>query len=216
MRVLVLGSSGGCGRWAVELAAKRGHTVVAQAREGADVPARAGVEIVRGEPLAPGLLGTLVPAAEAVLCCLGMKRRRPANPWSPLVTPPRFMEQVAGALVAAAAGRAQRVVAISAAGVAESAPALPWLMNFLIARSNVGVAYRDLAEMERVLRASPLAWEAVRPVTLVDGPPSGRTRRVTRFRMTSKIARGDVAQWLLDALERPVDERDRTPMVGWS
>lgn len=216
MNVLLLGASGGCGRWALELAASRGYSVTALVRSAAEVPKVKGgeVEILRGPILDGGLLAALIPRANAVICCLGMKRRHPINPWSELVSPPRFMEQVARRIVESARGLPLRVAAISAAGVAESAPALPGLMRFLIARSNVGVAYRDLAEMERTFAASELAWEAVRPVTLFDGSPSGRIKIVDRFRMTSRISRGDVAQWLVDAIGRPPDLLQRTPMVA--
>ena len=49
-----------------------------------------------------------------------------------------------------AAARLARVIAVSAAGVADSAARMNLLMKLLVAKSNIGIAYRDLAAMERV------------------------------------------------------------------
>jgi uncharacterized protein YbjT (DUF2867 family) len=68
--------------------------------------------------------------------------------------------------------------------------------------------------MESVLRASTLDWLAVRPVTLSHGPPTGRVGPVTRYGMTSTVRRGDVAAWMLEALERRERFAERTVLLG--
>src|SRR5262249_53891835 len=106
----------------------------------------------------------------------------------------------------------KRVLAISAAGVAESAARMNALMKLLVATSNVGVAYRDLAVMESVYRDSGLDWCAPRPTRLTDGPLSGGARVADAFPMSAAISRADVAAFLAEELERP-RHRGQAPQI---
>jgi uncharacterized protein YbjT (DUF2867 family) len=83
-----------------------------------------------------------------------------------------------------------------------------------VTRGNIAVAYRDLERMEHILAGSALDWVAVRPVTLADGPPTGRARPVPRYGLTSTIRRSDVAAWMLGALERTAEFAERTVLLG--
>jgi uncharacterized protein YbjT (DUF2867 family) len=153
---------------------------------------------------------------DAVISCIGPQRTNPSNPWSPLKPPERVAENSARAAIAALeANGPKRLVAISAAGVGDSASAINPIMTFLIRRSTVGVMYADLDRMEQALRQSQLDWYAVRPVTLVNRAPTSRTREVARFGMTSVIGRADVAAFLLRVATGSLTPRSRTPMIGW-
>jgi hypothetical protein len=67
--------------------------------------------------------------------------------------------------------------------------------------------------MERAFGGSDLDWVAVRPTRLTGGPPSGRAVVTDRFRLLSRINRGDVAAWMLDVAEGAEPITDRTPMI---
>jgi uncharacterized protein YbjT (DUF2867 family) len=108
----------------------------------------------------------------------------------------------------------RRVVAISAAGVGDSAVRLTWPMRLLVSTGNVRVAYRDLAEMERVLEATDLDWLVVRPVTLTNGEPRRAAWPVTRYGLFSVVRRSEVAQWMLIAVEQPGPFHERRVMLG--
>ncbi len=86
----------------------------------------------------------------------------------------------------------------------------------MIRLSNVGVAYRDLADMECVLANSGLDWMVVRPVTLVDHAATERSRVIRRYGLTDRISRCDVAEWILSALETERPFLVRTQMIGWT
>ena len=214
MNLLILGASGATGNWLTRLAVHAGHTVTALVRESASFDAPPATRVVRGDVLDPSTLASAVAGQHAVASCLGI-RRTGRNPFAPIASPPDFMSRVAASLVAAMprAG-VGRVVAISAAGVAESITQCSMIVRWVVGAGNVGVAYRDLAEMERRLSASALDWLAVRPVTLVNGPPTGLAGNVDRYGLFSSVRRSDVAAWMLGALVRPTPFVEQTVLLG--
>lgn len=215
MRLLVLGASGGCGRWLVELALKRGHAVRAVVRPETPFNVNGAVDVLRGSALDEHLLERAVTDCDAVASALGIKRASPRNPWSRITSPPDLTTRVARTLVHLLPRHGiERVAAISAAGVGESAEAAHPLIRWMILHSNMKIAYEDLERMEAVLAASDLDWLAVRPTTLIEGPPSTRACEVERYNLLSRITRGDVAAWMIDAIERPSSVRNRTPMIA--
>jgi uncharacterized protein YbjT (DUF2867 family) len=214
MKLLVLGASGATGSWLVRMAAQAGHHVTALIRPTASFDPPPGVRVARGEVLDPGTLSSALLGQDAVASCLGL-RRGGRSPWAPLRSPPDLMARVTSLLIPAMTGASvSRVVAISAGGVAESITQLSTPVRWLVGAGNVGVAYRDLAEMERRLSASQLDWLAVRPVTLMDGAPTGQAGRVERYGLFSIVRRADVATWMLGALSRPTPFVERTVLLG--
>jgi hypothetical protein len=150
---------------------------------------------------------------EVVLSALGIKRRNPANPWSALASPPDFSSRTAAMLVSAMRLHGvPRIVAVSAAGVAESAVRMNLLMKFFVAASKVGVGYRDLAAMERAYADSALDWCCPRPTRLTNGPLTRRVMSMKSFPMTAAISRADVAWWMLEHATQPIQER--TPIIS--
>ena len=195
----------------MRLAVEQGHEVTALIRRADDMDSRARVLI--DDVWRPGCLEAHVGGHDLVLSSLGIKRRNPANPWSALASPPDFSSHTAEALVGAMQRHGvPRVIAVSAAGVGESAATMNALMKFFIATSNVGVGYRDLAIMERIYAESGLDWCCPRPTRLTEGPLTRRVRIVESFSLTAAISRADVAWWMLDQVARPTDAR--TPMIS--
>ena len=213
MNLFVLGASGGVGKQLVRLACERGHRVTALARKTDGIDARA--TLVIDDVLRPECLSERLRECDAVLSGLGIKRATPANPWSRIVSPPNFTQLTAVRLVAAMKKIGiPRGVAVSAAGVADSASRMNVLMKFLVGTSNVGAAYRDLAAMERVFAESELDWCCPRPTRLTNGPLTGRVAITDSFPMAAAISRSDVAYWMLAQAAAPV--RNRTPIITGS
>jgi len=214
MKLLILGASGATGRWLVTLAAQAGHDVTALVRPSTPFDAPAGVRVIRGDVLDPANIATAVENQDAVASCLGI-RRASKFPWAPILSPPDFTARVASALIPAMShAGVRRVVAISAGGVAESIAQLTTPVRWMVGAGTIGVAYRDLAEMERRLSASQLDWLAVRPVTLMNGPPTGRVGKVEKYGLFSIVRRADVAAWMLGALARPTPYLEQTVLLG--
>jgi uncharacterized protein YbjT (DUF2867 family) len=214
MKLLILGASGATGRWLVRLAAQAGHDVTALVRPSTPFDAPAGVRVIRGEVLDPAIIATAVENKDAVASCLGI-RRASKFPWAPILSPPDFTARVASALIPAMShAGVRRVVVISAGGVAESITQLTTPVRWMVGAGTIGVAYRDLADTERLLSASRLDCLAVRPVTLVDGPPTGRVGKVEKYGLFSIVRRADVATWMLGALARPTPYVEQTVLLG--
>lgn len=210
-RILVLGASGGCGAHLVRHAIDRGHPVTAIVRASSAYEPPRGASVIRADVLADGVIAGAIRDHDVAISCLGLRRRHPRFPWSRLISPPDLVARAIGLLVdAAVAAHVPRVLMISAAGVGDSAARMNWVMRFLVKRSTIGFAYRDLAVAENLLAASPLDWTAVRPVTLSNARLKP-VRGVDRFGLTAMISREAVAVWLLDHL---AGAPSRTPMIA--
>lgn len=197
MKLAVLGASGRVGQWVVKLAASKGHSVSAILRNTSSFAGGPGVAVFRGDVTDPSFLETAVNGHDAVVSCVGL-RRDGLSPFAKLLSPPDLTTRLASSLTRAMESRnVRRVVVISAGGVGDSFAQLTWPVQRLVTAGNVAVAYRDLAGMEARFAASSLDWLAVRPVTLMPGPPGGRARPVDGYGLFSTVRRSDVAAWVV-------------------
>src|SRR5205085_10883204 len=139
------------------LACDQGDIVTALARRADGIDSRA--RILIDDVLRPGCFDEHVRGHEVVLSALGIKRTNPANPWSALASPPDFSSRTAAMLVHAMRPHGlARVLAVSAAGAADTSARMHLLMKSFVAISNVGIGYRALATMECVFADSWLHW----------------------------------------------------------
>ena len=215
MHILLLGATGGCGRWVARLATQRGHRVTAIVRSAPVDGSLDGATTTIGDVQEHSVLDRAMQSGvDGIISCLGIRRRDPRNPWSPVLGTHTLVGPVASALAQLVpASSVRRVIAVSSAGVADSAAVTTPILRWVFGHSNVRIAFEDLASMERIFAATSLDWVAVRPTRLVDGAPTGRTRECTVFRLGSSVSRGDVATWMLDAVESAEPIRNRTPMI---
>ena len=191
-------------------AAARGHQVTAVVRPETSYQPPNGVTSTRGSVLHADFVASAIVGHGVVASCLGI---RYAHPWARRESPDDFISRATRNIVAGMrASGVQRISVISAAGVADSRPAANLVIRLLIATSNVGVAYADLARVEEILRHSGVDWQAVRPTTLSNRRGTGAVRLTTGFPGTARIARADVAGFMLAELERPAFTA-RTPMI---
>jgi len=214
VRVLILGASGGVGRWLTRLAADRGHEVTALVRASSGFVAPPGVDVRVGEVLDGAALDNAVQGQEVVASCLGI-RRAGLNPWAPILSPSDFVTRATQLLVPIMhRHQVRRLIALSAGGVADSFKQCTAPIKRLTKLGTVGVQYRDLTGMEAVLAGSGLKWQVVRPATLLDGKPKGNARAITRYGLLSTIRRSDVAAWILAAIEGPASGAPAHVMIG--
>lgn len=236
MKLFVLGGSGGVGRHVLTLARAQGHDVTALVRPASQgaLPASpspgsspspasspvGSLEVIVGEVLGGEALDRMR-GHDAVVSCLGIQRKSVRNPWSSLTSAPDFCSRSATRIVEAMARTGvTRIVAVSAAGVGDSAPNMNLVMKLLVGTSKIGVAYRDLAVMENVYRdagqAQGIDWLCPRPTRLTDGPRTDKVQVLEGFPLNAAISRADVAAWMLASLTVPSFATDwpaRTPQI---
>ena len=216
MRILVAGASGGVGQAVVDTAHERGHEVVALSRR----PIRQSVWLHMQVDILneAALFAAMTNGIDAVISCVGMQRRKPMNPWSPSLSPINLTSMATRSMCRCMKMcGVSRIIALSAAGVAESAARLNVVMQMMLATTMIGTAYADLAHMEQVLAHSGLDWLAPRPTRLVDGDTTCRVRVTDRFAVNDSIRRSDVACWIIDAISQPTwplaEWGSRTPQI---
>jgi len=214
MNILVLGASGGCGRWVCRLAAERGHTVKAVVREGSQAPRVSGVHEVVADVLDDSIWPDLLENQDAVISALGIKRSNPRNPFSRLVSPEGLTTSVTKAIVRNAPSSLKRIAAVSAAGVRDSYQSTAGPIRWMISKSNMKPSYDDLESMEGVLADSHLDWMAVRPTTLYERGPTERCKEISSYGLMSRVSRGDVAQWMIHFVEGQSSVSNRTPIIA--
>jgi len=195
--LFVLGATGGTGRALVEQALRRGHRVTAFVRSPEKLgPPREGLTAVRGDPRDADELRAALPGHDAVLSALG----------PPGIGPSTIVSDCARSTVAAMqASGVRRILMVGVAVLFEEG-----LVNAIARRTFLRNVAKDHAEMERILGASGLDWTIARPPRLTNGPltraydvADGRMPEGTRF----TISRTDVADFLLDEVERPAHVR---------
>lgn len=200
MKLFVLGGTGHVGRHV--LAQSSAHEVTALVRSQSRAlvpPSLLHVKVVVGDALDASSLDAIA-GHDAVVSSIGIQRKSNANPWSALTTPADLCSKSAANIVAAMQRHGvKRIVAVSAAGVAESAVQMNLFMHFMVNNTNVGVGYRDLAVMEHVYRSSGFDWLCVRPTRLTNAPSKPVVAR-EGFSMSAAISRADVARFMLASL----------------
>jgi len=199
MKSVVFGATGRTGLLLVEGAVARGHDVTALVL----APDRFGalrdrVRVVRGDVLDGGLVSDAVDGAGAVIVALAdtPDARGPAEVAARgTLNVVRSMQRYG----------VRRLVVLSSASVAPPGePGHPGLFARLFDPGSRGGAVADLRRMEISVRQSELDWTLVRAAQLIDGPARGTCRAEPGYSLAggTKIARADVAAFMLDELER--------------
>ena len=198
MKVVVCGATGRTGRLLVEGALARGHDVTAFVRAPNKLGAlRDRVRVVQGDVLDGGAVSDAVDGQEAVLVALaagGTKAAEQVNAQGTLSVI-RSMQRYG----------VRRLVVLSAGGTQPGRdPNLPWFFERIVKPLFLKNVLADLRRMEISVRQSELDWTLVRAAQLADGPARGAYRAEPGYSLPggTKIARADVAAFMLDELER--------------
>jgi len=195
-KILVLGATGGTGREIVSQAVQQGHVVTALVRYPAqDAGLPADVRVLRGNVTEDtDALAQAVRGQDVVISTLGVGKALRSGGLiarsAPLIV--RAMERQG----------IRRLILTSAYGVGatwKDVPILPRMLMGLLFRD----LYGDKKMGEDAVRRSELDWTLVYPVTLTNGPRSGRYRVGERLRLRGfpTISRADVADFILTQVE---------------
>jgi putative NADH-flavin reductase len=206
-RLAILGATGGIGGHLLNWAVDAGYPVHVLARRPEVVPGRPGVTVTGGDATDFAAVADVVASADAVLSALGPRGAKT----------PGLLGTAASAVTQAMVKHGvHRLICVSAAGAfiredPEANPLVKVILPRIFARP-----FADVREMERVVRASALDWTLVRPTRLVNGPGRGELRIRDRYPAPglTRIARADVAQFMIGALTEPGYIR-QAPAICW-
>ncbi|MEE8156029.1 MAG: NAD(P)H-binding protein [Phycisphaerales bacterium] len=212
MKLIVLGASGRCGSWVVRLANERGHDVTAVVREESDYAPPSDVTPRLGQVTDPAFVRSSLADHRTIISCLGL-RRGSLSPWARVLSPPNIVQSVMRHVIDGMSD-GSRLIWISAGGVGSSEMQASALVRRMIRLGSIGVAYRDLEAAERLIERAEINSLAVRPVTLVNGAPTGNAGPVDRYGLLSTVRRSDVAQWMLDVADGTRSYEGKTVLLG--
>jgi len=194
MKLTIFGATGGTGLELVKQALERGHAVTAFVRNPASLAAHgAGLAIATGDVHDLASVERAIQGQDAVLCALGSRDLKK----NMIRT-----EGTANIIQAMKKAQVRRLTVVSAMGIGESWNSLS-MINKLFLAVLLKNTLKDHAAQEAAVRNSGLAWSIVRPSGLTDAPRTGIYSVGENIRAkTSRIARADVADLILDDLEK--------------
>ena len=202
MNIVVLGATGRTGRLVVEQALAADHTVTALVRSPEKLAvSNPNLNVVAGQATDPSAVARVLDRADALISTLG-----------------------GGGSVISDSTRAI-VEAADKAGVSR----VVLLSSFMVERDRfnpvtrfltgvaIGSMIKDKSAAEKALRASNLDWTIVYASFLTDRPGGGHVEVLTergRWTLSHRIARADVAAWLLRAATSPETSRRSVSITG--
>jgi putative NADH-flavin reductase len=207
MRLTVVAATGGIGRAVLAQALDAGYDVTAVVRDPAKLDREVPAVAVDLEAPVTEALRLAVAGADAVVSCLGPRRKTETG----IVAKGTFR------LIAAMQSvGARRIVAVTGVGLStvptpnrprplRREPGAGPLMNLLtlpLARAVIGTRMSDAALAEERLAESGLDWTSVRVPHLVDGPLTGdyQVAYGTSLPRALRLSRADAAHCMLAAV----------------
>jgi len=195
-RVLIVGATGGTGRQLVTQALARGYAVTALVRDPSRLQlGHPKLAVVQGDVLDAGSVDEAVRGQDAVLCALGHKR---------FFLPTRILsEGTRNILGAMEAHGVRRLVCETSLGIGDSAGRMGLYYTFFVIPLILPFYFWDKTRQETLIAGSAVEWVIVRPGVLTNRDGKGRYRHgrgVGSFLRTVRIARADVAAFMLDQL----------------
>ena len=192
MNVIVFGPTGGTGREVVRQALDAGHRVTAYARTPEKLQLRHDrLRVVQGDVFdAAGVVAACAGQA-AALVTLGGKPRGPQPCAAGTLHAIQGLHKHGG----------RRLIVESSLGVGDSKGEAGWLFEKLLAPLLLRAEMADKEQQERLVRASDLDWVIARPGYLTGAPPKYAYRAAPHLDHPGRIARADVAHFMVGQLE---------------
>jgi putative NADH-flavin reductase len=191
MRILIFGASGRAGKYLVKEALERGHVVVAFTRNAATFPlGHPKLQVARGDILDFDSVIAAVKGIHGVLSALGTKNIKRTTALS---------QGTANIIRAMNEQRIRRLVCLTCAGLFKNDGG--FLSGRVIFPILLGHVMADKRRQAGLLEASGLDWALVRSARFSDGPATGRYEVTFGRPAGSRIALGDLAEFMVTELE---------------
>jgi putative NADH-flavin reductase len=196
LRILIIGATGGTGRELVRQALEQGHQVTALVRKPKKMKLEhPNLRVVKGNVHDYDSVESAMREQSAVVCALGTKR---------FFYPNRVASNgTANILRAMKSCGVPRLVCESSLGVGNSVGRLGLLYTFLVVPLLLPFVFYDKVRQEKLIEESETDWVIVRPAVLTNAPARGNYRHgrnIGNYLFTNRIARADVADFMLKQL----------------
>ena len=202
MNLAVLGATGGTGRLVVEQALAAGHKVTALVRSPEKLTLRnPNLHVITGQATDPSAVSRALDGADALISTLGGAGS--------------VISEATQAIVDAAPRAGVSRVVVLSSFVVERDRFDP--VARLLTGLAMGSMIKDKSTGEKALRGSNLDWTIVYASGLTDGPGGGPVVVLTeqsRWSLSHRIARADVAAWLIQAATSPQTSRRSVSITG--
>lgn len=169
MKILILGATGRTGKLILKEALANGYLVNVLVRFPEKITLKS-EKLTIFEGLSSNIedLKRALNGCDSVISALNISRNTDF-PWAALRTPKDFLAKTIQNLTELAKEqKLDKVIVISAWGVAETKKDIPFWFRFLIDNSNIKFGYLGHEQSEQLLQKSNLNWTAVRPVGLTN------------------------------------------------
>lgn len=195
MKLVIFGATGGTGIEIIKQALERGHSLTAFVRNPAALADQGDrLTIVTGDIHDLESVELAIQGQDAVICALGARDLKKTMIRT---------EGTVNIIRAMKKTNVRRLIVVSAMGVGESWNSLS-TANKLFFSTVLKSAREDHEAQEAAVKASELDWTIIRPSGLVNTPRTGVYSVGENIRAkTSQIARADVADLILNELEKP-------------
>jgi putative NADH-flavin reductase len=208
--ILVVGASRGIGRETVRDALARGWTVRALSRD----PGKIGLShpklrLIAADAQDEPALTDAMRGCDAVVSTIG--RGPMLGGWTDM-----FSKHTKALIAAMAMAGLKRVVMVTGFGTGDTTGRGGWLYDRFFQPLFLGAIYADKERAEEKLKDSELEWTVVRPGILNNKPHAMNAIAITDpkdYRL-GNISRSDVADFILDEIERPRFVRQNPVLVG--
>ena len=154
------------------------------------------VQVLAGDVRDADIVARAVADQDAVVVSLGM-----LPTWRRVTL---FSRGIGNVIAAMQAAGVTRLIYLTGVGAGDSRGHGGFWFDNLVQPLLLREIYADKDASEVLVRASGLQWTIVRPALLTNGSTTARYRILTQLQhiVASTIARGDVAHFVLDELER--------------
>jgi len=209
-RILIVGATGGTGQELVAQALDRGHTVTALVRDPSKLQQHhSRMTVIQGDVLDVASVEEAMRNQDAVVSALGHKR---------YFYPTRILsEGTRNILQAMEKHGVPRFVCETSLGIGDSAGRMGLYYTLFTIPVVLPFYFWDKTRQERLIAKSNVEWVIVRPGVLTNADKRGSLRLgrdVGNMLWTVRVARADVAEFMLDQLESDAFLRG-APGVAW-
>jgi putative NADH-flavin reductase len=192
MNVLIFGATGDTGRELIKQALEQGHTVTGFSRHADELRDEfPKIQAVQGDVADMANVEKAVQGQDAVLSALGS---------SSLKRNPALVKGVENIVKAMEQHHVRRLVYQSSLGVGDSRERVGFLIRYIIIPLVLRNAIADHEAKEHIIKQSNLDWVIVRPAGLTNDPRTGEYRAGEDIEFGARIARADVADFMLKQL----------------